>query len=310
MKITDLSIIKKIIWLRLAQIIVNSRYKNGDFKVPIHLALGHESIAAAVDSVMEKEDALLLTHRNIHYNLIRMGTLKEELDEYYLRESGLAGGHLGSMNLRNPDKNIVYSSSILGNNLGVGCGFALGNKVTNPNSVVFIQTGDGGIEEGSFYESLLFLKSNNLPCIIIVENNDWSLGTQIHERRAKINLAKMTDSLEIDYLFLEGNDPFEYKDSLHNTRIKAIKNNQPILVEVKLSTLGYWNLKNEDYPDGKHINYHAGPAPEVLEVCKKVYPLIVSGNTDPLFTLQKYLPLEQLVEISDDFIIQLQREIS
>ena len=75
-------------------------------------------------------------------------------------------------------------------------------------------------------------------------------------------------------------------------------------------TLMFQSLKNEDHPDGKFINYHAGPAPEVLDVCKKVYPLIVSENTDPLFTLQKYLPLEQLVEISDDCIIQLQREVS
>ena len=54
MKGKDLSIVKKIIWLRLAQIIVNERYKNGDFVVPIHLALGHESIAVAIDSVMRE----------------------------------------------------------------------------------------------------------------------------------------------------------------------------------------------------------------------------------------------------------------
>ena len=64
--------------------------------------MGHEAIAVAVDSVMQKNDVLLLTHRNVHYNLARQGTLKEELDEYYLREEGLAQGHLVSMNLNNP----------------------------------------------------------------------------------------------------------------------------------------------------------------------------------------------------------------
>ena len=53
MKKNNLNIIKKIIWLRLAQILVNSRYKNGEFQVPIHLAMGHESIAAAVDYILE-----------------------------------------------------------------------------------------------------------------------------------------------------------------------------------------------------------------------------------------------------------------
>ena len=69
MKDKNLRIIKKIIWLRLAQIIINNRYKQGDFNVPIHLAMGHESIAVAIDSVMHETDSLFLTHRNMHYNL-------------------------------------------------------------------------------------------------------------------------------------------------------------------------------------------------------------------------------------------------
>ena len=152
----NLKIIKKIIWIRIAQIIINERYKKGDFVIPIHLAMGHESIAVAVNSVIKEFDSLFLTHRNIHYNLARMDTLKEELDEYYLKKTGLAKGKLGSMNLSNPDKNIIYSSSILGNNLAVGSGYALANKLKNQNGVVFIVTGDGAIEEGAFYESLLY----------------------------------------------------------------------------------------------------------------------------------------------------------
>ena len=31
---------------------------------------------------------------------------KEEMDEYYLKDIGIAGGRLGSMNMSNPQKNI------------------------------------------------------------------------------------------------------------------------------------------------------------------------------------------------------------
>ena len=148
MKEVDLSIVKKILWLRLAQMTVNELYKNKEFVVPIHLALGHESLAVAVDSAMGNNDNLFLSHRNIHYNLTKMQSLKEELDEYYLRKSGIGKGQLGSMNLFNKDKNISYTTSILGNNLPVGCGFALGNKIKDENGVVFIVTGDGAVEEG------------------------------------------------------------------------------------------------------------------------------------------------------------------
>ena len=307
MKQKKIDIIKKIIWLRLAQILVNQRYKNGDFMVPIHLAMGHETIAVAVDASMYEQDSLFLTHRNIHYNLAKMGTLKEELNEYYLRDNGMANGRLGSMNLSNPDKNIYYSSSILGNNLPVGCGFALANKIKNKNGVVFIITGDGAVEEGSFYESLLFLKSNNLPTVVIVENNEWSLATRIKERRANVDFSKLVSSLDIEYLLLNGNDPFEYQEKIDFVRTNALDNNSPILVEVKLTTLGYWFMESKDYPNGKFINYHGGPAPQVDE---KEYPQLVSTIEDPLFLLNKYLSLDELSNIANELRVLLKEDIS
>jgi TPP-dependent pyruvate/acetoin dehydrogenase alpha subunit len=304
-----LNIIKKIIWLRLAQVLINERYKNGDFKIPIHLALGHETIAVSVDAVMQEQDALFLTHRNVHYNLARMGSLKEELDEYYLKETGLAKGHLGSMNLANPENKVIYSSSILGNNLPVGSGFALGNKAKKNDGVTFIVTGDGALEEGAFYETLLFLSANQLPVVIIVENNEWSLGTKIDERRNKIDLKKLTDSVGVDYLSLQDNDPFDYLDKLESCRSTTLASKVPILIEVKLTTLGYWYLKNKDNPEGKFINYHAGPAPEVEEKGQE-YPLILSSNSDPLFPLTKYLSMADLTGISNELSATLKEDIS
>ena len=58
-------ICSEILRLRLSQLIVNEQYKAGRFKVPIHLAMGHESIAVSVSSVMSGNDKLLLSHRNI-----------------------------------------------------------------------------------------------------------------------------------------------------------------------------------------------------------------------------------------------------
>jgi len=306
-KKTYFEIANKIICTRYAQIIINDMYKRGKFKIPIHLALGHESIAVAVDKIMQDNDALFLTHRNIHYNLVRMGSLKEEIDEYLLKNNGLAKGKLGSMNLSNPEKNIIYSSSILGNNLAVGSGFALANKLKKQNSVVFIVTGDGAIEEGVFYESLLFLKSFKLPCVVIVENNEWSLGTRIEERRANINLDSLAKSFGIDYELFADNDPFNYINKLNRIRNISIESRKPSLVEVKLTTLGYWYMQTDEFPKGKFINYHAGPAPE-LNVTG--YPVIKNNYEDPLNILSKYIEMEDLILLSNEIQNKLLKEIS
>lgn len=39
---------RKIVWMRLAQMHFNERYKKGEFQVPVHLAMGHETLAVAV----------------------------------------------------------------------------------------------------------------------------------------------------------------------------------------------------------------------------------------------------------------------
>ena len=74
-----------ILRIRLGQIVINEEYKKGNFKIPIHLAFGHESIAVAISNIMENNDKLILSHRNIAYNLAREGSLKPIIDEYFLK---------------------------------------------------------------------------------------------------------------------------------------------------------------------------------------------------------------------------------
>lgn len=302
----ELNIAKNVLRLRLSQMIINERYKKGRFKIPIHLAFGHEAIAVAVDSIMQKNDKLVLSHRNIHYNLARIHGLKEELEEYYLSKDGLAQGRLGSMNLSNPGKNIVYSSSILGNNFALGSGVALGEKVHKSERVVIIVTGDGAIEEGSFYESLLFQRSNDLSVLTIIENNRWSLATKINERRIEINIKKMAESLGAGYIKLKGNDTFDYIKKLKDARESALTNKTTVCVEVELTTLGSWYMKTKEYPKGKFINYHAGPAPTVSLTNG---PIIIKSKKDPVYVLKKCFDENTLKTCADELLAFLYRDI-
>ncbi|OGD63363.1 hypothetical protein A2160_02670 [Candidatus Beckwithbacteria bacterium RBG_13_42_9] len=304
MKTIDIA--RQVLRLRLSQMIVNERYKKSDFKIPIHLAFGHESIAVAINELAKKSDQLVLSHRNIHYNLARSGSLKRVLNEYYLRKSGLADGRLGSMNLANQKKNITYTSSILGNNVSVASGLALGQKVKKQKGIVIVVTGDGAIEEGSFYESLVFMKSNHLASLIIVEDNGWSLATRIEERRCHINLNQFTASLGIKFLELSNNDPYVYLKKLTSARQSTIRNKSPFCVGVKLSTLGNWNLKTAEHPLGKSINYHAGPAPTIN---LSDWPLIKNSAEDPVFVLKKYFSEKLLKRLAKDILESLKREV-
>jgi TPP-dependent pyruvate/acetoin dehydrogenase alpha subunit len=302
-----LEVLQRFLRVRMAQLIINEMYKKGAFKVPIHLALGHEAIAVALSTAMGPHDQLILNHRNIHYNLSKVESLKSEIDEYLLKKEGLAGGELGSMNLINEAHGIVYSSSILGNNLAVAAGFAMAKSIKNEDGVVMVVTGDGAIEEGTFYESLVFEKSNQLPVVIVVENNQWSLGTKIEERRCPIDIGKLTGALGIPFEQLTSNDTYEYFEKLTELKARAQELKTPVCIEVPLTTLGWWRQKTAEFPEGKFINYHAGPSPAVNE---QEDPYLTRTNEDPLYVMEKYFGEEMIRSLASDTLAAFKKELT
>jgi TPP-dependent pyruvate/acetoin dehydrogenase alpha subunit len=293
----QITVAKALLRLRLRMMVLNEEYKNGKFKIPIHLAFGHESIAVAVDSSMGADDQLVCSHRNLHYNLARESHFHLIRDEFLLRQEGIARGILGSMNLANPARKVMYSSSVLGNNMPVATGLALANSVMELDSVTIVVSGDGAMEEGSFYESLMFMRYQELKVIVIIENNGWSLATRTSERRADIDTKQLANSLGVDYLLLAGNNSIEYVKKLADVKDQVQSDSKPVVIEVELDSLGDWVMKNDQHPDGKYINYHAGPAPDVS---LNEYPVIKESQSDPIYMLEQILGQKILKGISSD----------
>ncbi len=296
----DEKIAEEVLWLRLSQLLVNEEYKAGQFKIPVHLALGHEAIAVAINHVLEDGDKLILPHRNMAYNLARLGKLRPILDEYLLLPTGLAEGKLGSMNVINPERGIVYSSSILGNNFPVSAGISMADKVKGKNSAVFVLGGDGSMEEGSFYESLVLAKTLGLNLIFVIENNEWSLGTSISERRCVIDLKQMAGSVNIPYVKMEGNHTHKYIETLQGAKNEALRSGGPVCIEAIVKTLG-----DRRADDGRFINYHAGPAPTV-DMTKVI---LQENENDPVFVVREEMGREKFAELSEKITKELQNEI-
>lgn len=280
--LTSKNLTEEVRRLRRIQIEINKKISLDQFPVPIHLALGHEAVAVAVAASKRAEDQVLLSHRNVHYQLA-FGATKEAIEsEYSLNEAGVAGGILGSMNMMNPSVGNCYTSNILGNNLAVALGLGLAKKITGDAGIIWVVTGDGAIEEGAFYESLLIASSLKLPIIYLVENNGWSLATTIEARRIAINLEQLVNSLSGSYHFLQGNDPDQYQRKLSLVRDEVLKNPIPHLVEVELSSLGGYFTESAT-GESRYINYHAGLA----HVREQQDDILEENTSDPLFVVRR-----------------------
>jgi pyruvate dehydrogenase E1 component alpha subunit len=248
--------------------------------VPVHLGLGTEALVVAIASVIHSGDNLLLTHRNAAFNLVLAEDPKAVVREYDGLNDGLAFGRLGSMNLVNPKSGIVYSSSILANNISVACGCAYGQRITQSQNFTVVLTGDGAMEEGAFYEGLVFAKSHQLPLVIVVDNNDYSMASTTSERRCEIDLSLFCKSIGVNYLQLSDNDVQTYVTEFESLRGAVVSSSSPAVVEVKTTLL----------------NQHAGPTPgwptDPMKVDISDGLVIEEAASDPIFVLREKYGIE------------------
>lgn len=69
-------------------------------------------------------------------------------------------------------KGVEISTGSLGQGLSIGCGMAIGLKLDNINSNVFVYLGDGELEEGSVWEAAMNASHNKLNNLVaIIDRN-------------------------------------------------------------------------------------------------------------------------------------------
>lgn len=236
---------------RVFQLKINELIKKKKFKLPIHLAFGHEFVSSIVKANFKSKDKLLLSHRNIHFSSIFSANVLKKYLGLSIKKKTNHYNSEGSMNYTDKNANIPYTSSVLGNNLSVACGVAKANKAKG--GITICVTGDGAIEEGTFYESLILSKYLKLPLIFLIENNNWSMATSIQERRSSINFDYLAKSVGIKYYKFRRLDIKKNISSYKDAVDKCRKIKLPIICEFEVKTLGTF------ISNGKKIHYHHGP---------------------------------------------------
>jgi len=277
----------ELIRLRYYQHQLNEMLKAGKFKtIPIHLAFGHEAAAVAMDLTMQADDALCLSHRNAAYNLARSKSLDTVLKHYRMERRLDRVAQMASMNLACDDTCIAYSSSILGNNLAVAAGIATNRKLMMRGGVVFVVTGDGAMEEGVFWETMIFARSHALGLVVVLENNDCSMSSTIEQRRSAIDLSLVCAGLDVVYREADGASLPAVKAALAGARSDALQH-KVALVELHVST----------------FCQHAGPTPgwpdDPLRIALADGLLLGDDARDPLVQLSQAIGTAEFDRIAD-----------
>ena len=188
-----------------------------------------------VDDKSDSNDMFILSNGHIspvyYSTLARTGYFKvEELDSFRKIDSRLQGHPTNHDNL--PGINI--SSGSLGQGVSVGLGIALSKKLNNDDSLVYVLTGDGELQEGQNWEAFMFAAAKKVDNIIVtVDYNGQQIDGSTKDVLDIGDLKSKFESFGWKVLELEnGNSLDEVYSTLRLAKEKS-KKGKPIVILMK-----------------------------------------------------------------------------
>lgn len=165
-------------------------YQKGKFGGFLHLYIGQEAVSTGTAFALREDDDIITAYRDHGWGLVRGVTPKEGMAELFGKAAGCSKGKGGSMHFAKTENHFWGGYGIVGGHIPIGGGLAFANKFKENDRVTACFFGDGAVDQGALHETLNMSQLWKLPCIYVVENNGYSMGTatrrhtvgEIHER--------------------------------------------------------------------------------------------------------------------------------
>ncbi len=198
-----------------------------------HLYIGQEGVSTGTLSMLRPDDYVITTYRDHGPALARGMTPRAVMSELFGRQDGCARGKGGSMHMFDANTNFLGGHGIVGGHvpLATGVGFAI--KYRGGDQVIVCFMGESVVNTGAFHEALNMAALWKLPCVFIIENNRYGMGTalerassihDIYERGAAYNMSRQQ---------CDGQDVFSVRQAVGEAVERARKEQQPTLLEIR-----------------------------------------------------------------------------
>ncbi|MBT7695476.1 MAG: transketolase, partial [Cryomorphaceae bacterium] len=188
----------------------------------------------------------------------------DELDTFRKIDSRLQGHPTNHDNL--PGINI--SSGSLGQGVSVGLGIALSKKLNNDDSLVYVLTGDGELQEGQNWEAFMFAAAKKVDNIIVtVDYNGQQIDGSTNDVLDIGDLKSKFESFGWKVLEMENGNSLDEVYSTLSLAKENSKKGKPIVILMK-TVMG----NGVDFMMHTHEWHGKAPNDEQLEVALNQNP--------------------------------------
>lgn len=227
-----LHMLQSMLLIRHFELRGEAAYQQGKVGGFYHSYMGQEAIQVGCLAAVGEQNWFTTTYRCHALALLLGATPNEVMAELYGRVTGNAQGRGGSMHLYTD--RLLGGLAIVGGHVPIATGAAFSLKYLDQKgkaSLCFL--GDGAVVQGAFHESLNLAALWNLPCLFIIENNHWGMGTAVQRAVCVQPIAEhFAKSYAIPSYTLDGMDILNCYAGFQHAFQHVTSTSQPVLIEV------------------------------------------------------------------------------
>ena len=257
----------------------NQVYRMGKAGGYLHVYSGMEATAVGwLHAIKQQYDNVITAYRDHAHALLLGCDPVAVMAEIMGRSDGLSRGKGGSMHLYDIEKRLYGGWGIVGGHIPVGTGLAYASAYKGEDRVTLNFFGDGASNAGVLFESLNMAGLWDLPCIYIIENNEFSMGTRLEYHAADTELYKRGYPFNMKHERVDGMDVLQVFDDAKRIVDYVRQEQKPYLVEIM-----NYRFEGHGAADNDQGLYRTK---EELEKAKK---------RDPITHFEKYLKKEKIM---------------
>ncbi|WP_047866188.1 thiamine pyrophosphate-dependent enzyme [Rubrobacter aplysinae] len=233
---------RKMVEIRTFEEATQKGFRQGKVGGYLHVYIGQEAVATGFIDHKQDGDKVITAYRDHAHALLLGADPKEVMAELYGKGTGMVKGKGGSMHLFDVERGLMGGYGIVAGHipLGVGMAYAMryheGSEESDEDSMVQLYLGDGSMHNAAFHEAAnlsgLWGKEGWNPCLFILENNQYGMGTSVERSTAMTDLAAKFDAYGIENEKVDGMDLEAVLECAERVTQKVRETGQPHAVDV------------------------------------------------------------------------------
>jgi TPP-dependent pyruvate/acetoin dehydrogenase alpha subunit len=206
----DLLVLEQALrWIEVSRAIdhrLMSAHKQGRLKGRMLSGRGQEAIPIGAGLCLEDHDLVAPAHRDMVLHLLRGGTPLDIMRSYLTRATGLSAGRDSDVHMGDWSRGVLPMVSHLPDSWPIAAGFALAQKLGHRPGVTIAFCGDGATSTGTWHEVVNFSAVQQLPIVLVVEDNQYAYSTPTESQFRCANLVDRAAGYGIAGEPVDGND--------------------------------------------------------------------------------------------------------